>query len=183
MHCKPDLIIGDMDSIKGNPSGILMERHKPDKDLTDGQLGLNVLLNEIKPSKITILGARGGRADHEFYNYFLLSYATHETRIVLYGGDSLVECLSKGQHVRPSAKGSIVSLSPFMGDVHIEYSKGLKYEIDNATYGVSGVAPISNVALGKQFELSIKQGKALVFYIDEHKAKYNLLQLRKSQGW
>jgi hypothetical protein len=22
-----------------------------------------------------------------------------------------------------------------------------------------------------------------VFYIDEHKAKYNLLQLRKSQGW
>jgi thiamine pyrophosphokinase len=161
-YCIPDIVIGDFDSIDDMPSNIPTERYPVDKDYTDGQLGMQYLL-ELDPCKITILGARGKRADLEFYNYFLLSYSKPMVQIVLDAGDFWVELVSNNIR-RTSNIGKIVSLSPFMGDVHISYTKGLQYCMTNVVYSAQGVAPVSNVVVDTQFEISVYSGQALVFY-------------------
>lgn len=160
--CKPNAIVGDMDSVQGLPSDLIVERYSKDKDYTDGHLAMQHLL-KMHPTKITILGARGGRADMEFFNYFLLCYCTEQLQIVMDAGTQWIE-LANGNFKRKVDKNSKVSLSPFNGSVHIKYSKGLKYCLDDTEYFANGIAPVSNIALQNSFEIQVAKGMALVFY-------------------
>lgn len=160
--CIPDLIVGDMDSIAEVPKDIPTLIYSKDKDYTDGQLGLQHLLDK-NPHTITILGARGGRVDHEFFCYFLLANKNEKTAVRIDADDFFVE-LVDGTIAKNIGKDKIVSLSPFMGSVHILYTKGLQYPLKDATIDSCDIAPISNVTTTDTFEIKISKGKALVFY-------------------
>jgi thiamine pyrophosphokinase len=74
---KPDVIIGDMDSIDPalqasySKQGVKIIKYPVNKDFTDTELALNYALN-LKPEAIFIWGALGGRIDHALANVFLL---------------------------------------------------------------------------------------------------------------
>jgi len=160
--CIPNIVIGDQDSVINLPKELPNIKFPKDKDLTDGMLALQHLLS-INPSKITIMGARGGRADMDYYNYFLLYFSNPNTQIIMDAGDFWVE-LIRDNFVGRTSINNYVSLSPFMGSVHIQYTKGLKYEIRDVVYNIEGIAPISNIALQENFEIQVNSGMCLVFY-------------------
>ena len=74
----PQAVVGDFDTIKpaileeykAIPE-ILWDVHKPEKDETDTELAVNTAL-KLGCNRIFILGATGGRLDHEWSNLHLL---------------------------------------------------------------------------------------------------------------
>ena len=58
----PDLLVGDMDSIRDVPSGIETLRVKAEKDDTDTMLAISIA-KEKGAHSITVIGGAGGRAD------------------------------------------------------------------------------------------------------------------------
>ncbi|MDR3021458.1 MAG: thiamine diphosphokinase [Clostridiales bacterium] len=160
--CKPDIIVGDMDSILQLPKDIATKILPKNKDCTDGQIGLRHLI-ELCAKSITIMGYRGGRADHEFFNYFLLAEGTLKTSCCIEDDDFFVQIVNKNIK-KNIGKNKIVSLSPFLGSVHISYTKGLLYKIQDASFGLCNVAPISNVSVDDTIEIAVKSGTVLVFY-------------------
>ena len=74
----PDAIVGDFDSVhqeileeyRKNPE-ILWDVHRPEKDETDTELAINTAI-KLGCARLMILGATGGRLDHELSNIHLL---------------------------------------------------------------------------------------------------------------
>src|SRR5829696_8096948 len=77
---KPNLVIGDMDSIdkeqwqKLKNAGVPIELFPRDKDETDLELAIDRAI-ELKPKTLLIIGALGGRLDQTFGNTALLTDA------------------------------------------------------------------------------------------------------------
>lgn len=70
----PDLIVGDMDSIRHPlPEGAEMIRVRAEKDETDTMLAIHTAL-ERGADQITVIGGAGGRADHWLSNIFMLEH-------------------------------------------------------------------------------------------------------------
>lgn len=74
---KPDLMVGDMDSVHEvdmiwiESSLTPVNRYETRKDFTDTELAIEVALDK-NPELITIVGAVGSRLDHSLSNIFLL---------------------------------------------------------------------------------------------------------------
>lgn len=79
MNLLPHFIVGDMDSLSqetynwAQANGVELLRFPPEKDDTDTQLAVNTII-EMRPDieEIVVLGALGGRMDHELANIALL---------------------------------------------------------------------------------------------------------------
>ena len=74
---KPDLVIGDMDSISEAPEGVEILRFPVKKDETDMLLAFNEGYARGYRNFV-IFGGVGGRDDHTFANYSLLLYAKNK---------------------------------------------------------------------------------------------------------
>ena len=59
-----DVLVGDMDSISNTevPDHVIIERHPTDKDASDLDLALELVLREA-PERVVIVGGAGGRGD------------------------------------------------------------------------------------------------------------------------
>ncbi|HHY79606.1 MAG TPA: thiamine diphosphokinase, partial [Thermoanaerobacter sp.] len=79
MKIKPDLIIGDFDSIKEEilefyeNEGVRIEKFPPMKDETDTQLAMLKAI-ELGATDVTFIGVIGERFDHSYANLSLLLY-------------------------------------------------------------------------------------------------------------
>src|ERR1051325_8596104 len=78
LGCRPDLIIGDMDSAekeqlqKYEQDGVEIELYPQDKNETDLELAINHAI-ERHPDQIVIIAALGGRLDQTLANIALLT--------------------------------------------------------------------------------------------------------------
>lgn len=141
----PDLIVGDMDSIRDPaslPAGVETLVFPRDKDDTDTELGLTIL-RKRGYGPIAIAGGGGGRLDH------LLAIRAAFERPGgpdewLTGSDYVVRISEAGEFsARP---GAIVSVFPLSGGASGMGSVGLKWPLeglswDASRYGVSNEAP------------------------------------------
>ena len=84
-----DILIGDMDSIKKIPIGIEILRHKVEKDETDMYLAY-IEGKKRGYSEFSLHGGVGGRPDHTFANYCLLSYIKDDGRNATLVGDGYI---------------------------------------------------------------------------------------------
>ncbi|MBM3187582.1 MAG: thiamine diphosphokinase, partial [Chloroflexi bacterium] len=75
---QPDVVVGDMDSILPETlealirAGCRVRRHPSQKDETDTELAL-LEAAAMGATRITLLGALGGRVDHQIANLMLLA--------------------------------------------------------------------------------------------------------------
>src|SRR5258708_10922514 len=129
---KPDVVIGDLDSIDEatlaelRRLGVPIDVHPRDKDATDGQLAVEKALQE-HPSQLVLLGFLGGpRLDQALANVLLLVGIDTPTVLM----DERNECVL----VRPGAPftfatdpDEIVSLLPVTGDVPRVRTEGLRW--------------------------------------------------------
>lgn len=164
-----DVLIGDMDSIRSlvaekelNAKGIEVVNLDRDKDFTDGEAGLNYLLDKgVKD--ITIYGLDGGRLDHIIGNIGLMSYALEKgaNSVVARCNNFTAYMLDKPTEINVEI-GSTISISPFTDYVHIIKTKGLKYAINDGILKKNSSLSYSNLSTEKVVAIGVERGQCLV---------------------
>ncbi len=164
---KPDVIIGDMDSIEPaqlasySAQGVQIIKYPANKDFTDTELALNYALN-LKPTAIYICGALGGRLDHTLANVFLLRKG-QKAGIKTYLIDEYCEAFIVDKEAAfVDAKGVTVSLFAFSPQVEGLSLSGFVYPLKDAVLTMGESRGVSNIINEAHAKISVRAGNLLV---------------------
>ena len=159
----PSLIVGDGDSLRGAFPGVPRQTFPARKDFTDGAAALGLALEQCDGS-VWLLGALGGRPDHQLANLLLpLSCAAPE-RVVLAGGDWQGRYLGPGAHRIAGRCGDTVSLLP-LSRVSGLTLIGFEYPLQDHTAQPGDSRTVSNVLAKAEARITLEQGCLLAFRI------------------
>jgi thiamine pyrophosphokinase len=165
----PHVVIGDMDSLPSElrsmlqAAGTQFQEHPPRKDETDLELALLYAAGQ-GATRITVVGVRGGRIDHELANLLLLAHPR------LDGLD--VRLIAENQEIRllrregrfQGATGDLLSLLPIGGDVHGIVTDGLEYALRDETLHFGPARGISNVFTEPEVCVRLRSGLLLAVH-------------------
>jgi thiamine pyrophosphokinase len=170
-HClnlgvSPDVIIGDMDSINFaqlenlSKQNVKIIKYSTNKDYTDTELALDYALS-LKPKKIFIWCALGGRIDHTLANVFLLLKGQKQgiTTCLI---DEYCEAfiLKKGVSFLRE-RGKTVSLLALTSSVTGITLSGFVYPLVKGTLRMGKSLGISNMINKNRASIKIEKGKLL----------------------
>lgn len=162
---KPDLAVGDFDSLGAIPEGVPVIRHPAEKDDTDLALAAEAAI-ERGATELCIYAALGGRLDHTVANLQLLaSLVRRGIRATLFGADGIaVTALLAGQCATFSPRRGTLSVFAHGGACEDVTLSGVKYPLDGATLFPTRPLGISNEFIGEGAQISLAGGILLVFY-------------------
>jgi thiamine pyrophosphokinase len=167
MGIKPDIIIGDMDSIDSAQLKIFYKqkikilKYPANKDFTDTELALDYALSS-EPLKILICCALGGRIDHTLANIFLLLKA-QEKGIETFLIDEYCEAFVINKETAfANEKDKTVSLLALTPKVTGITLSGFAYPLEKGTLKMGESRGISNVINKNRAGIKIERGKLLV---------------------
>jgi len=163
----PDIIMGDMDSINHSQlkyyikQGIKIISFPTSKDFTDTELALDYAMS-LKPEKIFICCALGGRIDHALANVFLLCRAQEKAiETVLLDEYCEVFLLNKEtSFINEQGKTvSLLALTPKVTGITLS---GFVYPLKNGSLRMGEVRGVSNVIKSTRATIEIEKGNLLV---------------------
>lgn len=158
---KPNLIIGDLDSvsteIKEQFADIII--HDSDQYTNDLTKAVNWCI-EQKIKDITILGATGKREDHTIGNISLLSNYIDKIEVEMLTDFGKFTPITKSTTFK-SYKGQQVSIFSLIPETIIN-SSGLKYPLEKYQLKAWWNGTL-NEATDSEFSLNIENGKLIVF--------------------
>ena len=159
---KPDLVVGDFDSLGYVPEAEEIIQHPVRKDDTDTLLAIRLGL-ERGCRNFVITGALGGRLDHTFANLqALLFLRDHGARGVLYGDGFAVTAVTNSSiTVEGSGTLSVFSMDPRATGV---YLRNVSYPLENAELTSSFPIGVSNEFIGQPAEIGCTDGTLLVMW-------------------
>ena len=158
---KPDLILGDFDSLGYVPEGA--EVYPVEKDDTDAMLAVRLGL-EQGCDRFLLYGAlEGDRVDHTLANFQLLLFLQkHSAKGWLVGDKQIVTTLWEKQDYPATAEGIFSLFSMEYGTkVTLE---GLKYELTDGLLQPDFPLGVSNQFVGKPSRVEVKNGSLLAIY-------------------
>ncbi|KAL0320506.1 UNVERIFIED_CONTAM: Thiamine pyrophosphokinase, partial [Sesamum radiatum] len=158
---KPDVIIGDMDSIREEilgfykNAGTKVVDASHDQDTTDLHKCVSYIqdLPSLKNQNICILvaGALGGRFDHEIGNINVLCHFP-SMRIILLSDDCLIQLLPCSHHheihIQSTVEGPHCGLIPIGGPSKRSTTTGLQWNLTDAEMRFGGLVSTSNIVKG-----------------------------------
>ncbi len=158
---KPDIFIGDMDSVSADVPEIEKIRLQVEKDFTDTEAAIEKAI-ELGFTEIDIVGATGTRFDHSFANACLLKkYISEGVRIRILDAHNEIFAIDKDSIIKDK-KGETVSLLPLDSTVFGVTLKGFYYPLENADVKIGTTLTVSNVITSDAAEIKIGQGTLLV---------------------
>lgn len=159
---KPDLILGDMDSVSAGAEGIERIVYPVRKDETDSFLAYREGVRR-GCSEFMLYGCTGGREDHTFANYALLVYAREAGHKMTLVGKCTHTIAIKNESVTLSGKPlSHLSLFAFGGDAFGVSISGAEYEAEGVTLTPSFPLGVSNRFGDKDVTVTVRNGSLLV---------------------
>lgn len=155
---KPDLLVGDMDSIENVPNTVELYRVKAEKDDTDTMLAISIA-EERGADEIVIVGGGGGRADHFLSNIFMLE-ALRDKGICaeLNDGTNRISIL-KDSHCEIIADGGYFGLIAL--EDSIVSAEGCKYPLKDALLKRTLPYAVSNEVTSQVARITVN-GKVIV---------------------
>lgn len=174
-HCRalgltPQVVIGDFDSITPEELNALRDggsriiQHPARKDQTDLELALAYAI-EHQADDILILGALGGRWDQTLANLLLLAHpAWRGARIHVLDGTQHIY-LIQGETTIEGQPGDTVSLIPVQSNARGITTEGLEYPLMNGTLPFGSTLGISNVLVGNQAKVEVREGMVICVVI------------------
>ena len=158
---KPDLLVGDFDSLGKAPTEVERVEVPVEKDFSDGELGVRVAaLRGI--DLLDIYGALGGRPDHFLYNLHLLKIA-HDLGVkAVIRGDGSDIFYSEGNFFLTATVGDTLSIVPFGESSHILKAAGLKYPANDLTLTRSDTRGLSNECIAEKVFVSVREGEGIL---------------------
>ncbi len=181
MGIRPDVIIGDFDTVSPNllhiyenQSDIEIIKLKPEKDDTDTEAAVCFAAKKgIK--EIDILGATGSRFDHAYANMFLLKRAMEQNiMIYLYTGLSKIYLVhGKREYCREDFFGTYISFLQFDGSALGVTLEGFKYNVSDFDFDTKKTyrLGVSNEPMKERASIVIQQGYMLAVESLEDKDK------------
>ncbi|EPS64299.1 hypothetical protein M569_10483, partial [Genlisea aurea] len=159
---KPDVIKGDMDSIREEVLGFYKDLGTEvidashDQDTTDLHKCIVYIqhLPHLNNHDVCILvaGALGGRFDHEAGNINSL-YRFSDTRIILLSDDCLIQLLPSTHkheiHILPAVEGPHCGLIPISGPSRSSTTTGLEWNLCDTVMRFGGLISTSNIVTGE----------------------------------
>lgn len=162
----PDILLGDYDSVSDGSriaamkrKGIPVETYPAEKNFTDGEAAMRAAM-ALGATRITLLGATGGRLDHFLASLqgMLVPFAEGiDVRMV----DPQNEMrLVRGsiELTREECGGRYVSLLPLTGRITGLFMWGFKYPLEGFTLEMGSSRCVSNELAGKRGVISFSGG-------------------------
>lgn len=161
---KPDLLVGDFDSLRQIPQGIPRKAFPPEKSDTDLSLALMEGMERGYRS-FSIYGASGGREDHTHGNLQLIGGASKQgCHCKMVCPDCDVYAITNETLELPKLnKGTIVSVFCHGDRAEGVTLQGLKYPLSNAVLSCDQPLGVSNEAMGTEAAVAVKNGTLLVY--------------------
>ena len=170
MDVLPHVAVGDMDSIPPDllaiyhEQGISLYLHPPKKDATDLELALQLAF-EAQATRITLLGATGGRLDHTLGNLFLLSRCLERgIPACVMDAEQSIYLTDAALNLRGRV-GETISLIPVTPEVHGLTLTGLEYPLHEASLRFGTTWGMSNVFVCEEATVRLREGRILVFHL------------------
>lgn len=167
LKIKPNLIIGDFDSVKPESLKYYAEVKKIVKkaqNSTDLEKAIEYCIKK-KIKKITVIGASGKRTDHTIGN--LGCFKKYKKFIELSMYDANGEIVGFEKTIRLNTqKGEIISLIPLNKCSGIT-TKNLKYKLNNEVLEIGVREGTHNIALKDYIEVNVKKGDMLVYRLNK----------------
>ncbi len=161
---RPEILIGDMDSIEKIPEGMNPIRYPTVKDDTD--MALAVTCGEERGYREFFLyGGLGGRLDHTMANLQLLtSMSKRGLKAYLIGQGSVITAVTDGILKFSADASGMISVFCMGEPARGVYEKGLKYTLDNAVLTSDVALGVSNEFTGQESSVAVDDGTLLVFF-------------------
>jgi thiamine pyrophosphokinase len=159
----PKYIIGDFDSINNDvlkyySSKSVITRVKRQND-TDVEKAIKLAIKK-KYSSAILLGATGDRLDHSFCNIGIILKYFDRIKISILHAKSFISVYS-GSVLLNTKRDETISIYGVDEKTKVT-SYGLKYNLKNSSLPFGKKESTSNVAIGKEVKLEIKNGKMLI---------------------
>lgn len=167
---KPDLILGDFDSVREETlayfekqEGIIWKRLNPVKDDTDTEAALRYAI-KTGAEQIVLLGATGSRLDHVLGNIELLGIGLEAgAEILLVDAHNRIRMIKSGIQLKKEEQfGKYVSLIPYSSEVKHLYLKGFKYPLEDFILRGFCSLGVSNEIIADTAEIFFEEGILLV---------------------
>ncbi len=163
----PDIIIGDLDSIRQSVYQFYVEKKVPfkrfpaEKDQTDTQIAIEYAL-ENGATNLTLIGCTGTRLDHTLANISLLTYI-HKQGCSAWIIDNHNEITLMENHLDIKGKpGDFVSLLPLTEHVDSITLTGFKYSLKDGFMIWGNPYGVSNELLQEKGTIRAENGLLLV---------------------
>lgn len=161
---KPQLAVGDFDSLGYVPENIEVICHPAVKDDTDTVLAVKLML-ERGYDCFYIFGAFGGRLDHSYANLQLLTYLARQNIKAFAFDENYVYTAIHNSTITfdKSYEGVISSFA--VGELANGVSmNNLKYTLCNATLYCDNPMGVSNEFIGENATISVSDGTLLIMF-------------------
>lgn len=163
---RPDLVIGDFDSLPEKPEHPHVTELARDKDDTDMLAAVKYGL-EQGCQVFHIYGGTGGRLDHTMANVQVLAYlARHGARGVLHGEGFAVTCVRNGEMTFDRSRQGTISVFAHSDTAQGVCLEGLKYELRDATLTNGCPLGVSNEFAGTDSRVSVRDGTLIVMWAE-----------------
>lgn len=154
-----DVLVGDLDSISTTelPQHVIVEQHPTDKDASDLELALDLVSRE-QPSRVVVVGASGGRLDHELAVANLLCserFAQMEIDWVSNRGRGYVIWDRRVIH---GDVGGLLTLIPVHGDATGVTVKGVRWGLEDDRLAAGSTRGLSNVLEAPVADIRVESG-------------------------
>jgi thiamine pyrophosphokinase len=156
-----DTVVGDMDSI-GSTAQIHesteVVRHPVDKDATDLELAFELAVRD-QPRRIVLVGAEGGRFDHEVAAVSVICSDRWSVvpEIDWVRSDAISYVIRHARRIQGDP-GDLISLIPIGGDATGVVTTGLKWELNGETLHAGSTRGVSNVLLRTEIMVRLSSG-------------------------
>lgn len=167
-HCaqigrKPDVILGDFDSLGYVPEGAQV--FPVEKDDTDIMLSIRHGLDRGFREFLIYGGLEGPRLDHTVANFQALSYLRkHGSRGYLIGKNQIMTVIENETAVFPASAQGVLSAFCMGADATGVTIRGLQYPLENGTLTADFPLGVSNHFVGKEAEISVQNGRLLLIW-------------------
>lgn len=164
---RPDLLVGDFDSLETVPDNVETLRYPAEKDDTDMELAVEYAA-ERGFDEIFLFGASGGRTDHTIANIqLLISLSRKGIKACIFGINELFFAVTDGTLEIREAPGTIVSVF-CMGETALGVTlTGMKYPLDNALLTHEKPLGVSNILTEESGKITVKKGTLLAVVVRE----------------
>ena len=157
---KPDLIMGDFDSIELLPTDI-KHIHTPDQNFTDFEKALKIIIEQGFKT-VDVFAANGLEQDHFLGNMTTALKYKKQLKLTFYDDRQKYYFLKK-QTVITGVKGKTISLFPFP-KVKCVSSIGLKYPLKDDNLSMKkNIIGTRNIAIEDEISLRFAKGQLLIF--------------------
>ncbi len=168
----PDVVVGDLDSVGDaikewiEAADTRVISYPQSKDETDLELAL-LFAAENFTDEIIVVGAFGGRLDQTLANVLLLMHPQLKGHSVVLMTPFERAWLIDGETAVRGQRGDTVSLIPLGGDVEIDSTYGLQWNLKKETLASGPARGVSNMMIVDEATITVISGQLLCIHTQQ----------------